>query len=168
MNSALNARIQEEARRLGFFKIGVTPARPLPRPSRLTRWLEAGMHGEMRYMERQADRRTDPSLVLPDARSIMVLAMNYFTAASRSRESSTGIISRYAWGEDYHRIVEERLRSLRDFICARRPGTAAVYYVDTGPVMEKVWGAESGLGWTGKHSILVSRDQGSWFFIGVI
>ena len=168
MKSGLNALIREEALRLGFFKIAVVPAGQLPHAWRFARWLGAGMHGEMRYMERQADKRKNPAVVLPDVRSILVLAMNYYTAAPRSRGSSTGVISRYAWGEDYHRIVGERLRSLRDFICARSPDAAALHHVDTGPVMEKVWGAESGLGWMGKHSNLITRERGSWFFIGVI
>ncbi len=168
MKSRLKALIREEARRLGFFKIGVVPAGPLPQAWRFTRWLDAGMHGEMRYMERQADMRRNPALVLPDLRSILVLAMNYHTGQTRSRGSSSAVISRYAWGEDYHHIVGERLRSLRDFICARLPGTEGLHYVDTGPVMEKVWGAESGLGWIGKHSNLITRERGSWFFIGVI
>ncbi len=168
MKSGLKALIREEARRLGFFKLGVVPAGPLPQPWRFARWLEAGMHGEMHYLERQAHKRMNPAVVLPDLRSILVLAMNYHTATPASRGSPAGVISRYAWGADYHRIVWERLRSLRDYICARVPGAVALHYVDTGPVMEKVWGAESGLAWMGKHSNLITRERGSWFFIGVI
>ncbi len=168
MKSRLKAYIREEAQRLGFFKLGVVPAGPLPHPRRFTRWLKAGMHGEMRYLERQADKRRNPAVMLPAVRSILVLAMNYHTATPHSRESSAGVVSRYARGADYHHIVGERLRSLRDYICARLPGAVALQYVDTGPVMEKVWGAESGLGWMGKHSNLITRERGSWFFIGVI
>jgi epoxyqueuosine reductase len=165
---ALTARIREEARRLGFFKAGVVRAGPLPSSERFDVWLKDGMHGAMGYMERQAARRKDPGLVLRDARTLLVLAMNYNSGEWPDADRSRGRISRYAWGDDYHQILEGRLRSLREFIEGESPGVRCLEYVDTGPVMEKVWGAQSALGWMGKHSNLITREQGSWFFIGVV
>lgn len=165
---SLTGRIREEARSLGFFKVGVTPARPLPGRRNFDRWLAGGMHGEMAYMAEQAPRRRDPSLVLPLARSLVVLAMNYHSGHELTGDPLKGKISRYAWGDDYHHLIRKRLRALCGFIRQHAPGSQCLYYVDTGPVMEKVWGARSALGWMGKHTNLITRDQGSWFFLGVI
>jgi len=126
------------------------------------------MHGEMGYLERQAAKRKLPTLVLEKARSLLVLAMNYHSGEELTGEPLKGKISRYAWGDDYHHVLKERLEELLRFIQAEQPGAGGVCYVDTGPVMEKAWGAESALGWIGKHTNLITRDRGSWFFIGVI
>lgn len=166
--SELTRKIRDEAGRLGFFKTGVTRARPLPEGEHLDQWLAEGMHGEMGYMARQAPKRKDPSRVLSDARSIVVLAMNYHTGDSLTDEPLRGRISRYAWGDDYHVIIKERLAALYGFIRREESRAEGLYYVDTGPILEKVWGAQSALGWMGKHSNLITREQGSWFFIGIL
>ncbi len=168
VDEALTARIRSEALRLGFLGMGVAPAGPLPEAGRLDAWLHGSMHGTMEYMQRQAQRRKDPRLVLEDARSILVLAMTYHTEAGFPDEPRRGRISRYGWGDDYHDIVKARLKALRAFIESAAPEARCLEYVDTGPVMEKVWGAQTALGWTGKHSNLIARRGGSWFFIGVI
>ena len=165
---SLTARIRDEAYRLGFFKVGVTRAGPLPQAENFDRWLREEMHGEMAYMEHQAAKRRDPSLVLADARSLMVLAMNYNSGDAHSEDPLRGRISRYAWGDDYHLLMKERLQRLYAFIQREEPGARGLYYVDTGPVMEKVWGAQTTVGWMGKHTNLITREQGSWFFIGVM
>jgi len=162
------SRIREEARRLGFFKMGVARAGALPESSRFDAWLAQGMHGEMDYMRRQSARRRDPSLILDGIRSVVVLAMNYHSGERQAEDALKGKISRYAWGSDYHTLTKRRLECLMDFIRQLEPQARGVCYVDTGPVMEKVWGAQSSLGWIGKNANLISRDQGSWFFIGVI
>jgi epoxyqueuosine reductase len=167
-SESLTSRIREEARRLGFFKAGITPALPLPQPERFERWLEKGMHGEMGYMERQAPKRRDPAQVLEDARTLLTLAMNYNSPEKHTDAPLRGKISRYAWGEDYHLLVKDRLMKLYSFIRNEAPAARGLFYVDTGPIMEKVWGAQSSLGWIGKHSNLITREQGSWFFIGVV
>ena len=161
-------RLRKEGARLGFFKVGVAPAGPLPGSPNLDHWIGQGMHGEMAYMEAQAAKRKNPALVLEDVRSMVMLAMNYNCGKHPSDEPLRGRISRYAWGDDYHRLVQDRLRLLQDFILREAPEARMVYYVDTGPVMEKAWGARTSLGWMGKHTNLISREQGSWFFIGVI
>ena len=165
---SLTDRIRAEARRLGFFKTGVARAGPLPRRQSFDAWLEQGMQGQMEYVARQADKRRNPDLVLEDVRSILILAMNYFSAADIQAESRQGLISRYALGDDYHRLMTDRLRELLAFIQREEPQAGGIYYADTGPVMEKAWGAQTALGWMGKHTNLISREQGSWFFLGVI
>ncbi len=166
--SRLTSRIREEAKRLGFTGMGVAPAGELPGAERFDDWIGRGMQGEMAYMETQAARRKNPSLILENARSIVVLAMNYYTEGDLTDEPLRGRISRYAWGEDYHRVVQGRLKQLGDFIRCCAPAAHPLWYVDTGPVMEKAWGAQTSLGWRGKHTNLITRGQGSWFFIGVI
>ncbi len=165
---SLIEQIREESRRLGFFQIGVAQARPLPRTHEFESWLDRGMHGEMAYLERQAEKRKDPSEVLEAARSILVAGMSYNPGSGFSAEPLKGRISRYAWGDDYHDVMKPRLETLLQYIRRLNPGTNGLCYTDTGPVMEKVWGAQTVLGWTGKNSILTSRNRGSWFFIGVI
>jgi epoxyqueuosine reductase len=165
---SLTESIRAEARRLGFFKMGVAAAGPLPWKSHFDAWLAQGMQGKMTYLVRQAGKRCNPALVLHDVRSILALAMNYYPGNTEFPDPLRGRISRYALCEDYHRLMAERLRSLLDFIMRERPGTHGIYYADTGPVMEKVWGAHSALGWMGKHTNLISREKGSWFFIGVL
>jgi epoxyqueuosine reductase len=166
--SELTRGIRGAACGLGFFKTGITVARPLPHPERFTSWLNAGLHGDMRYMERQASKRLDPGLVLAGARSLIVLAMRYGADNAPADEPLTGKISRYAWGPDYHRTVMNRLDQLLEYIRDSNPSVQGQCYVDTGPIMEKIWGAETALGWMGKHANLITRDRGSWFFIGVI
>lgn len=164
----LSSRIRNEALRLGFFKTGITPAGPLPYEREFADWLNEGRHGEMRYLERQAVKRRDPDLVLADAKTFVIVAMNYWTPYLLDADPFKGRISRYAWGEDYHSVVMHRLESLLEFIRREEPSAHGICYVDTGPVMEKVWGARSSLGWLGKHTNLIARERGSWFFIGII
>ena len=164
----LIVRIREEALRMGFFRVGVTPARPLPNSERFTMWLNEGMHGEMRYLERQAPKRLDPGLIFDGARSILVLALNYYTGGTFPDSPLKGKISRYAWGDDYHAIAKARLEAVLAFIKKLEPSARGLCCADTGPIMEKVWGARSAIGWMGKNTTLISRSHGSWFFIGVI
>jgi epoxyqueuosine reductase len=166
--SNLTTQIREEALQLGFFKVGITPARPLPDGERFAKWLQEGMNGEMAYIEQQAPKRLDPGLVLEGARSILVLALNYYTTGTFSDSPLKGKISRYAWGDDYHAIAKARLEAVLAFIKKLEPSASGLCYADTGPVMEKVWGARSAVGWMGKNTTLISRSHGSWFFIGVI
>jgi epoxyqueuosine reductase len=161
-------RIRAEARRLGFFKVGVASAGSLPWRDHFDEWLAQGMQGSMAYLERQAEKRRNPDLVLESVRSILILAMNYHARVVATDDPLRGRISQYARGEDYHRLMTERLRALLDFILREEAGARGLFYSDTGPVMEKVWGAHSALGWMGKHSNLITREEGSWFFIGVI
>lgn len=170
-NSELTQLVRDEAERLGFSGVGVTSARPHPDPGRFDLWLTMGMHGTMGYLARQQARRLDPRMLLPEARSLLALAFTYGVEELPSDDpvtALTGRISRYAVVDDYHPAVSRRLDALLSFIQREAPGTRGRGFVDSGPVMEKVWGAQTSLGWTGKHSILVSKSIGSWFFIGVL
>ena len=164
----LSSLIREEAIRLGFFKVGIASARSVPDAGAFTAWLEKGHHGEMRYLARQAEKRRNPELILPNAQSVLVLALNYHSMDGLPDSPMKGRISRYAWGDDYHSIVVDRLEKLLAFIQRHRPPARGFCYADTGPIMEKAWGARTSLGWIGKHTNLISRNGGSWFFLGVI
>jgi epoxyqueuosine reductase len=166
--SQITTLIRQEAHRLGFFKTGIAPARQLPHSERFNSWIKNGFHGEMRYMERRAAKRLDPAKVLSGARSLVVVAMKYCSGSAFMAEPLKGFISRYAWGDDYHGIVKTRLEQLLEFIRVLVPSVNGLCYVDTGPLMEKVWGAQTAIGWMGKHTNLITREQGSWFFLGTI
>jgi epoxyqueuosine reductase len=161
--------IKRRAADLGFDLAGITPAEPLTREGELlAEWLARGYHATMRWMERNRDRRTDPRTIVEGARSVISLGMNYYTPHGISDVPERGKISRYAWGDDYHDILGERLRSLWAYIREIAPEAEGRYYVDTGPVMDKVWAARAGIGWIGKHTNVISREFGSWIFLGEI
>jgi len=136
--------------------------------SLLTEWLRQGYHGTMAWMSRDPRRRSDPRLVLPGCRSIVSVGMNYYTDNRANEEPGMGRIARYAWGKDYHTVVGRRLAQLEARISASAPGVTTRSYVDTGPIMEKAWAQQAGLGWIGKHSNLVSAECGSWLLLGEI
>jgi epoxyqueuosine reductase len=161
-------QVKAAALRLGFDAVAIAAAEPLVDPiARYRQWLEQGNHGMMQWMERNVEKREDPSLVLADARSVIVVARNYYTPHHHG-ENATGKISRYAWGDDYHDVVTPMLDELSREVERIVPGSTTRRYVDTGPVMEKEWAVRSGLAWRGKHSNVIRRDIGSWFFLGVV
>ncbi|MBN2338982.1 MAG: tRNA epoxyqueuosine(34) reductase QueG [Acidobacteria bacterium] len=164
----LTARIRAEARALGFFRAGIARAGETPRGRHLREWLGRGFHGDMRYLERRQGERLDPRLVLPGARSVIVAAMECPAPPLPERAPLRGRMARYAPGDDYHTVVGDRIARLLDFIQKEVPSARGKGYVDAGPVMEKAWGAQSGLGWIGKHSLLVTRERGSWCNLGVL
>jgi epoxyqueuosine reductase len=135
----------------------------------MTEWLSKGYHGEMSYLARNLEKRLDPGQILPEAKSIVSVALNYLYPENASiNEPDQGVISRYARGTDYHFVMERKLKRLLEQLEVVAPETAGKVYVDTGPVMDKYWAVESGLGWLGKHTNVLSRTEGSWFFIGEI
>ena len=181
--------IKEEARALGFDAVGISrvphseqpsardpaaqsPDSPVSIPrllwTRLTEWLRQGYHGTMDWMERSPDKRTDPRLVLSGCRSIISLGLNYLTDHRANEGKGYGRIARYAWGKDYHRIIGDRLKDLERRIRDLVPEAETRSYTDTGPIMEKSWAEQAGLGWIGKHSNLVSNEYGSWLLLGEI
>ncbi len=160
-------KIKELALEAGFDKAGIALAEPLePEGFRLLEWLRARFHGDMAWMEREPEKRADPRAIYPEARSILVVALNYFTP--HEHEPGNGKISRYAWGDDYHDIVRERLKLLLERIRVEFEGADGKICVDTAPVMDKAWAVRAGIGWQGKHSNIINPDIGSWFFIGEI
>jgi len=170
---ALSRAIKQEARALGFDAVGiarVTPGSPQTQTwfGRLTEWLERGYHATMGWMAKTPEKRADPSRVLPGCRSIISLGVNYLTEQRAYEGPGYGRIARYAWGRDYHEILGERLRELEGRMKNWAPDAVTRSYVDTGPVMEKAWAQQAGLGWIGKHSNLVSPQFGSWLLLGEI
>ena len=131
-------------------------------------WLSAGYHGTMQWMAKNPERRGDPRNVLPGCRSIICVGTNYWTDMDPEERAGYGRIARYAWGQDYHRVLKRRLKNLEQSIVALTPEAITRSYVDTGPVMEKVWAQRAGLGWIGKHTNLVSPTFGSWLLLGEI
>lgn len=161
-------RVTEAALAVGFDAVGIAEALPLDLPfRRYQSWIEAGMHGTMAYMERNAEKRRDVTEIVPGARSVIVVAKTYDTPP-RHPEGAVGKISRYAWGDDYHDVLPDMLDGLSAAIAEIDPQAVTRRYVDTGPVLEKQWAVRAGLGWQGKHSNILRRDIGSFFFLGVI
>ncbi len=167
--SSRSEEIKSKAAELGFAKVGIVRAEKLGGDAeRFARWLDRGFHGEMAWLSRDPEKRSDPRLIFPEAKSVIVVAMNYFTPHEHEHDPEKGKISRYAWGDDYHDVLKERLRALLDWIRVERPEAEGKVCVDTAPMMEKAWAVRAGLGWIGKHSNLITKDHGSWVFIGEI
>ncbi|GAB4238258.1 MAG: tRNA epoxyqueuosine(34) reductase QueG [Acidobacteriota bacterium] len=166
--AALTARVKAEALQASFDAVGVAAAGPVPGAT-FDEWLARGYHGTMAYLERNRERRLDPRQILPGARSVLCVALDY---GSRHRDDfqdpAVGRVARYARGRDYHRVMGRRLKRLWRRLATLLPDCRARWFVDTGPVLEKYWAWRAGLGWPGKHTNLLSRDRGSWFFLGVM
>ena len=170
-NESLEEAIREEASRLGFATCGFARADAAASAGAdLATWLEAGHHGTMGWMESRADQRAAPTALWPDARSAIALGMSYAPASdplALGERPELGRISVYAQGGDYHKTVKQALKALARFIVERAPSELKLF-VDTAPVMEKPLAQAAGIGWQGKHTNLVSREHGSWLFLGVI
>ncbi|HEY6804616.1 MAG TPA: tRNA epoxyqueuosine(34) reductase QueG [Pyrinomonadaceae bacterium] len=165
--SNLSELIKQRARELGFDKVGLASAQEFTdEAGHLREWLNRGYQADMRWLERDVEKRTDPRLLLPNARSAVVVALNYFTPAQHEDNPATGKVSRYAWGDDYHDVVGERLRLLLAWIKEQLPDVEGKVCVDIQPTMDKAWAVRAGLGWLGKHSNVITQEFGSWIFIG--
>ncbi len=167
------ARVPPPSSALGSSVLAPTPRTDsLPLPQRLwwqlTHWLKQRFHATMTWMERDPQRRSDPTKVLPGCKSMIVVGMNYYTDHVADESQQAGRIARYAWGKDYHDLMLTRLKQLEDFLHEQIPEIETKSYVDTGPIMEKAWAQEAGIGWIGKHTNLVSTDYGSWLLLGEI
>jgi epoxyqueuosine reductase len=169
-NSAeLSLRIKHEAQRLGFELAGISAVRLPPHEESFAAWLRKGFAGDMAYMGRTEALRRDPHKLIPWAVSVVSAGMNYFTPHLRPQMSAEpkGWISRYAWGDDYHDILQRRLESLLQKIRELHDGPVqGKAFVDSGPVLERDWAGVAGLGWIGKNTHLISPKKGSWFFLG--
>jgi epoxyqueuosine reductase len=162
---ALARHVKAEGRRLGFDLVAVGPADPPAHGEAFGEWIEAGCAGTMAYLERGRDKRLDPQRVLAGARAVVACALNYYQG--RGAQGPPGV-ARYAWGEDYHAVMEPRLAALARELGRLVPGSASRAYVDTGPLLERDLAARAGLGWIGKNTMLLHPALGSFFFIGVI
>lgn len=158
--------IKHKAREIGFQKIGIVPATALGEEgARLHEWLAQNLHGTMHYLARDPAKRSDPRLLLPSAQSVICVALNYYRPEP---QPDTAKVSRYAWGDDYHDVLQEKLKALRDWMLAQIPDLETKICVDTAPMMDKAWAVRAGLGWLGKHTNVITREFGSWVFLGEI
>ena len=163
----LAENIKQRALFEGFNKVGIVGAASLEDEGRrLYEWLARGHHGEMVWMARDVHKRIDPREIFPQARSVAVVALNYFTPHQHQQGPATGKVSRYAWGDDYHDVVKQKLVSLLAWIKQQEPSAEGKVCVDIQPVMDKAWAVRAGLGWLGKHSNVITPEHGSWVFIG--
>ena len=157
--------IKTEAQRLGFLSCGISKAEFLEEEApRLEKWLNKNMHGEMRYMENHFDKRLDPRLLVDDAKSVISLLLNYYPSEFQ-QDSTAPKISKYAYGTDYHFVIKDKLKQLLNFIEDEIGEVNGRAFVDSAPVLDKAWAVKSGLGWMGKHSNVLSKQTGSFYFI---
>ena len=167
-----SSAVKRRAEALGFDLCGIAPAAALPELQYFREWLDAGYAGEMHYLGRSAERRMDVTHVLPSARSVIVFGTNYHTDRPYSTEVADprqAAIARYAWGDDYHVVIQARLDRMVDWLRGEvGEALEARSYVDTGPVQERVFAHHAGLGWIGKNSCLINEERGSWLFLSEI
>ncbi|MDZ4288509.1 MAG: tRNA epoxyqueuosine(34) reductase QueG, partial [Prosthecobacter sp.] len=158
---ALKSALAAQARELGFADCRIVPALPAAHRQVFEQWVAEGKYGDMAWMARSVERRGDPRVVLPGAKSVIVLAMNYFQGPLAAEPNYR--IARYAWNDDYHDLIEKKLGELNAFLISH--GGTQRYYVDTGPVLERDFASEAGLGWNGKSTMQIHRGLGAWFFL---
>jgi epoxyqueuosine reductase len=165
---SLSLRIKEKAGEAGFDLCGIAPSKALTdHESVLKTWCSSGMNGEMSYLGNDIERRTNPGVLFPGAKSVIVAGLNYYTDKLQAVEG-VPVISRYAFGADYHNVITGKLNIILEYLCSVNPGTQGKSFVDSSPVLEKAWAREAGLGWPGRHSVLINDRIGSFFFIGII
>jgi epoxyqueuosine reductase len=162
----IKAGLRRFAAEIGFDDCRIAQAGEPRYASEFREWLKVGSAADMDWIARGAEKRCDPQKVLPGARSVVALAINYWQGEATAPNEGTGRIARYAWGDDYHDIVEKKLRELDGFLTAA--GGRQKFYVDTGPVMERDFAAAAGIGWYGKSTMLLNRQFGTWFFLAEI
>lgn len=156
--------IKAEAKRLGFLSCGISKAGFLEEEApRLENWLNKNHHGEMKYMENHFDKRLNPTLLVDDAKSVISLLLNYYPSEIQNTDSYK--ISKYAYGQDYHFVIKEKLQELLQTIQTEIGAVSGRAFVDSAPVLDKAWAAKSGLGWIGKNSNLLTQQVGSFYFI---
>ena len=164
--AALRTLLVSFARDAGFDSCRVAMCNPPAHATEFREWLRQGAHGEMNYMQHGEEKRCDPEKILPGARSIVALALNYFQGNKAQNGGGAGKIARYAWGDDYHDVIAAKLEKIDEFL--RSFGGRQKCYVDTGPVLERDHGARSGIGWHGKSTMLIDQRLGTWFFLAEI
>ena len=164
--SATNTKlIKSEAKRLGFDYVGICKADFLEEEApRLENWLNKNMHGQMSYMQNHFDKRLDPRLLVPGAKSVISLLLNYYPSEEQ-KDATAPKISKYAYGKDYHDVIKEKLNLLLESIRENIGEVDGRAFVDSAPVLDKAWAKKSGLGWIGKHSNLINKSSGSFYFI---
>lgn len=160
----LTQQVRKIGMSLGFDKIGFAKSEELPEKDYLALWLKKGFHGQMTWMEQNFEKRINPQELVPESSTVISVALNYYREAERKDGSVK--ISRYAWGDDYHKVLKKKLKSFYLQVQELIPELEGRYFVDTAPISDKLWAVKSGIGWLGKHSNLITRDFGSWVFLG--
>ncbi len=164
-----NEIVMHKAKAVGFNMIGFAEYEALgDEVDRLNEWLFNNYQAGMEYMKRNVEKRKDIREVLPEVKSVISLGLNYFVPGKYLGRENTGKISRYAWGTDYHLVIWEMLGELENEMREIDPAFDSISYVDTGPVMDKVWAVKSGLGWMGKHTNVITKEFGSWIFLATV
>ncbi|QHV01726.1 tRNA epoxyqueuosine(34) reductase QueG [Synechocystis sp. CACIAM 05] len=161
--------MKAQALAIGFHRVGIAPVSETENDEaaqRLQSWIALGYNADMAWMANP--KRQNIRELLPSARSVIAVGLNYYTPHQRSGDPAHGKISRYAWGRDYHRVLTKKLKALNLWLEQQVPDLQSRYYVDTGPIQDKAWAERAGLGWVGKNGNLISRDYGSWLFLGEI
>ncbi|MEO0539751.1 MAG: tRNA epoxyqueuosine(34) reductase QueG [Cyanobacteria bacterium P01_A01_bin.105] len=165
-------QVKAQAQRLGFHRVGIVSVAAQPSaPEQATEialreWLAQGFQADMAWMANP--KRQDVRQVMPDVRSVICVALNYYTPQPRAEKSQYGKISRYGWGRDYHRILHGKLKQFSAWLTAQADDSQTRYYADTGPVQDKLWAQQAGLGWVAKNGNVITRDYGSWVFLGEV
>jgi len=157
--------IKTEAKRLGFLSCGISKAQFLEEEApRLEKWLKNNMNGEMQYMENHFDKRLDPTKLVEGSKSVISLLLNYYPQETQTQ--NTFKLSKYAYGTDYHFVIKDKLKELLNFITEEIGEVSGRAFTDSAPVLDKAWAAKSGLGWVGKHTLLLTQQVGSFYFVG--
>jgi epoxyqueuosine reductase len=164
-----NQIVIEKAKELGFSLIGFARADVLDAETQhLKEWIACGYNAGMQYMDRNIEKRFDVKNIMPNAKSVISLAVNYFTEEEHEKKKGFGKVSRYAWDKDYHLIIWDLLELFEEELIKIDPGFECRSYVDTGPVMDKAWAVRAGIGWLGKNSNVITREMGSWIFLATV
>jgi epoxyqueuosine reductase len=160
--------VKEKAKALGFDKVGIAAVEGVEpiEVQRLEAWIALGYHADMQWMANP--KRRDINLVMPQARSLICVALNYYTPDQRPEGEEYAKISRYGWGRDYHKVMQTKLKQLATWLESLNGGVLARYYVDTGPVQDKVWAQKAGIGWIAKNGNVITREYGSWVFLAEV
>lgn len=164
----LTEQIKNIAFKQGFQKVGISSSLQPAKSNFLEEWLINRYHGDMDWMQTRKSKRMDIQEFFPDAKSIICVAHNYYTPHAHIKSKRAGKISRYAWGEDYHKIIKKKLKIVLKEIKEIDSAINGRLCVDTAPIMEKLWAEQAGIGWQGKHTNLITKDYGSWVFLGEI
>ena len=167
MTYSLTRYIKDKATEIGFEKIGITKATATnDEKVRLEKWIKNNHHGSMSWIEKRKDERGNIFNYFKEVKSVISIGVNYYSGYDQDQIKSNSKFSNYAWGEDYHDIIKSKLYTLLNDITANYPDIKGIVCVDTSPIMEKVWAQRAGIGWQGKHTNLITRDYGSWLFLG--
>ncbi len=163
-----SSEVKQKALELGFHKVGIAAVDGVDatQAKRLQAWIALGYHADMEWMT--SPKRENIRLVMPEVRSLICVALNYYTPHQRPEGKEYGKISRYAWGRDYHKIMHKKLKAFSSWLQELGEGIQARYYADTGPVQDKVWAQQAGIGWIAKNGNVITREYGSWVFLGEV